>query len=206
MNSTEKIINKLKLVKDGFKPIRQEAQVYISSHSQEECLNLAYQLYTSTIYQARMMATLIMASFASRDPKVFAFLRNTVSKDPDWRTQEMLAMAFNQYCQDIGYEKAITDIKDWLKDKNHNVRRAVTEGLRIWTHRDYFKQHPDLAIALLSSLKNDEHEYVRKSVGNALRDISRFHKELVARELSTWDKTDKKITYTYTRACKFIKN
>lgn len=204
MHTTTDIIKRIEKVKDGFKPIREEAQAYVSSHSEKECLQLAYKLYTSSVYQARMMATLIFGFFAAKDKKAFAFLRNTVSKDPDWRTQEMLAMAFDQYCKNTGYEKALPVIKDWLKDKNHNVRRAVSEGLRIWTHRDYFKQNPDVAIALLSDLKNDAHEYVRKSAGNALRDISRFHKELVAKELATWNKTDKLVAYTYALAGKFI--
>ena len=56
------------------------------------------------------------------------------------------------------------------------MRRAVTEGLRIWTGRPYFHNHPEVAIQLLSQLRNDESEYVRKSVGNALRDISKKHK------------------------------
>ena len=55
--------------------------------------------------------------------------------------------------------------------KNH--RRAVTEGLRIWTSRPFFKDNPKEAIRLLSEYKTDENEYVRKSVGNALRDISK---------------------------------
>ena len=65
---------------------------------------------------------------------------------------------------------------EWLADSSPNVRRAFTEGLRIWTGRPYFHNHPEVAIQLLSQLRNDESEYVRKSVGNALRDISKKHK------------------------------
>ena len=113
-------------------------------------------------------------------------------------------MAFDMYCRDSGYEEALPVIRDWLTDANHNVRRAVSEGLRIWTHRDYFKRHPAVAIELLASLKGDDHEYVRKSAGNALRDISRFHKDLVAKELQTWDLKDKRIAGTYKYAAKFV--
>ena len=95
-------------------------------------------------------------------------LRQRVSLDKDWRVQETLAKAFDGYCKDSGYEKSLPVIEDWLSDENPNVRRAVTEGLRIWTGRDYFREHPEVAIKLLSRLKADESEYVRKSVGNAL--------------------------------------
>ncbi len=77
------------------------------------------------------------------------------------------------------------------------MRRAVSEGLRIWTHRPYFKQHPEQAVALLGRLKADGHAYVRKSAGNALRDISRFHKALVAAEVGTWDLEDPRVAETY---------
>ncbi len=110
-----------------------------------------------------------------------------MSRDSDWRVQEILAQAFDRYCADTGYEKALPPIREWLADSSPNVRRAVTEGLRIWTSRPYFRDHPKLAIQLLSQLRNDESEYVRKSVGNALRDISRKHKELVRAELQQWD-------------------
>ena len=54
-------------------------------------------------------------------------------------------------------------------------------------------------------MKADESEYVRKSAGNALRDISRKHKVLVTEELKTWDTSDKKILFTYKLASKFLK-
>lgn len=47
------------------------------------------------------------------------------------------------------------------------------------TSRPYFKDNPNVAIELLSTRKEDESEYVRKSVGNALRDISKKYPELV---------------------------
>jgi 3-methyladenine DNA glycosylase AlkC len=100
--------------------------------------------------------------------------------------QEILAKAFDRYCADIGYEQALPVIKEWLSDSSPNVRRAVTEGLRIWTGRPYFRDHPEIAVQLLSRLRDDESEYVRKSVGNAIRDISKKHKELVRNELQRW--------------------
>lgn len=60
--------------------------------------------------------------------------------------QEVLAQAFDKYCAEIGYEQALPVIKEWLADPNPNIRRAVTEGLSIWTHRLYFREHPEVAI------------------------------------------------------------
>lgn len=96
-------------------------------------------------------------------------------------------------------------IDEWLTHSNPNVRRAVTEGLRIWTSRPYFKDHPCEAIERLSALRNDPSEYVRKSVGNALRDISKRFPDLVATELSAWDLESAKVEQVHRLASKFIK-
>src|SRR6266568_2636559 len=94
--------------------------------------------------------------------------------------------------------------KEKIERGGKEVRRAVSEGLRIWTTRAYFQDHPQVAIQLLSALKDDESEYVRKSAGNALRDISRKHKGLLSEELKTWDTSNKKVLFTYRLASKFL--
>ena len=97
-------------------------------------------------------------------------------------------------------------IKEWLNNKNQNVRRAVTEGLRIWTKRPYFKDNPQEAINILSKLRIDESEYVRKSVGNALKDISKTFPELVKKELNKWELDSKEIKQVYNLANKKMEN
>lgn len=57
---------------------------------------------------------------------------------------------------------------------------------------------------LLGALKGDDSEYVRKSAGNALRDISRKHRALVADALKTWDRSQPRVLYTYKLASKFL--
>lgn len=151
-----------------------------------------------------MLAALVMGRLAARSRESLALLRSRVSQDDDWRVQEMLAQAFDAYCADMGYEQALPVIRDWLADPNPNVRRAVTEGLRIWTSKPYFRDHPDLAIRLLSHLRDDESDYVRRSVGNALRDISRKHKALVQSELAKWDISKKGVLQTYKLAERFL--
>ena len=65
--------------------------------------------------------------------------------------------------------------------------------LRIWTSRPYFKDNPNEAIRRIASLKEDTSEYVRKSVGNALRDISKKFPELIEAELNNWNLESKEI-------------
>ena len=62
-----------------------------------------------------------------------------------------------------------------------------------------------MAIALISKHKGNESEYLRKSVGNALKDISKKHGELVTDELQTWDLSNPLILFTYKYANKLLK-
>ena len=57
---------------------------------------------------------------------------------------------------------------------------------------------------ILSQLRDDKSEYVRKSVGNALRDIGKKYKALVRVELQHWDISKKSIKQTYRLASKFL--
>ena len=115
-----------------------------------------------------------------------------------------MAKAFDEFCKKIGYEKALPIIDEWLKNNNPNTRRAVTEGLRIWTSRPYFKDNPNEAIERIASLKEDVSEYVRKSVGNALRDISKKFPELIKIELGSWKLESKEIKQVYKLASKLM--
>ena len=113
-------------------------------------------------------------------------------------------MAFDNHCKMIGYDVALPFIKEWLNSDCANVRRAVSEGLRIWISRPYFRDHPQIAIQLLSAHRGDTSEYVRKSVGNALKDISKKYPELISAELNSWDLSSKEIKQVYKLASKFL--
>jgi 3-methyladenine DNA glycosylase AlkD len=204
MDSIERLIQRVQKTQHGFLDIQKAADEVFASHSASQSLKMAQQWFASDIYQVRSLATFILGRLASRSDESVAYLKNMVSEDTDWRVQEILAKAFDRFCADTGYEKAMPVIQEWLADRNPNVRRAVTEGLRIWTGRPYFREHPKVAVQLLSSLRGDESDYVRKSVGNALRDISKKHPDLIKNELSTWNITSKQIQQTYKLAGKFV--
>lgn len=150
------------------------------------------------------MRGVFLFGYLSNDSDILTFMRDEVSKDDNWRVQEVLAKAFDEYCRNTGYESAMPVIDEWLSSSNPNTRRAVTEGLRIWTSRPYFKENPKEAIKRIALLKEDASEYVRKSVGNALRDISRKFPELVKEELESWILESKEIKQVYKLASKFL--
>ncbi|MFA9379831.1 MAG: DNA alkylation repair protein [Acetanaerobacterium sp.] len=189
---------------NGFKIIREHAIKIHHSRSAQECFSLANELYKNSDYRVEELGVFLFGYAAKEIPDALVVLRDKVSKNSDWRVQEILAMAFDSYCAGVGYENALAIIREWLSSDNANTRRAVTEGLRIWTSRPYFKEHPDEAIAYIAPLRSDESEYVRKSVGNSLKDISKKHPDLIRAELDRWDASSKEVLQVYKLAGKLL--
>ena len=192
------------IIKNGFKEQEKKAINDYKSNGIEYIKELAFLAYHSEVYQVRMYGVFLFG-YLSTDKEILTFMRDEVSKEENWRVQEVLAKSFDEFCKSIGYEKTLTVIDGWLNHDNPNTRRAVTEGLRIWTSRPYFKENPKEAIRKIANLKEDKSEYVRKSVGNALRDISKKFPELIKDELNTWKLENKEINQVYMLANKFIK-
>ncbi len=192
------------IIKNGFKEQEKKAINDYKLNGIEYIKELAFLAYHSEVYQVRMYGVFLFG-YLSIDKEILTFMRDEVSKDENWRVQEVLAKSFDEFCKSIGYEKTLTVIDEWLNHDNPNTRRAVTEGLRIWTSRPYFKENPKEAIRRIANLKEDKSEYVRKSVGNALRDISKKFPELIKDELNTWKLENKEINQVYMLANKFIK-
>ena len=192
------------LIENGFKEQEKKALTDYKAKGAAHCKELAYLAYGSNVYQVRMYAVFLFGHLSDCE-EILTFMRDEVSKDKNWRVQEVLAKAFDEFCKKIGYEQALLTIDEWLKNGNANAKRAVSEGLRIWTNRPYFKENPDEAIRRLASLKEDESEYLRKSVGNALKDISKKFPNLVKTELDSWNLGSKEVLQTYKFASKFIK-
>lgn len=192
------------LIENGFKEEEKRALADYQSNDNAYTKELAFLAFKSNVYQVRMYGVFLFGYLSEQDD-ILAFMRDEVSKDDNWRVQEVLAKAFDEFCKKIGYEKALPIIDEWLQNSNPNVRRAVTEGLRIWTSRPYFKDNPCEAVRRIAALKEDSSEYVRKSVGNALRDISKKFPELIKIELDSWKLESNEIKQVYKLASKLIK-
>lgn len=190
-------------IERGFLREQRRARSDYASFDPEQARRVAFLAYRSEAYQVRMYAVFLLG-YLSQESDVLSFLRDDVSADSNWRVQEVLAKAFDDFCAVRGYEVALPVIDEWLSDPRPNVRRAVTEGLRIWTSRPYFRDRPGDAVSRLSRLRGDSSEYVRKSVGNALRDISKKHPELVAAELRTWSLETTEVAQVYRLASTLI--
>lgn len=195
----------LSLFEHGFKEEEKRALADYKTNDKNYIKRLAFLAFNSDIYQVRMYSVFLFG-YLSEDSDILTYMKDEVSKDSNWRVQEVLAKAFDEFCKKIGYDKSLPVIDEWLDSNNPNARRAVVEGLRIWTSRPYFKENPNKAIRRIANLKDDSSEYVRKSVGNALRDISKKFPDLIKIELENWKLESKEINRVYRLASKFIDN
>lgn len=192
----KEIIAHIKTIEHGFKHIIEAGNSILKDQTQDH-FALSIHFLDDESYQVRMLATYMLGQLSNTHPEALKLLETCVAEDPNWRVQEILAKAFDHYCSIRGYEQSLSQIKIWLADPNPNVKRAVIEGLRIWTGRPFFKVHPRVAIHLISAHRSADSEYLRKSIGNALRDIGKKHPVEVSEELSTWNLEDKRIFFTY---------
>ncbi len=94
-----------------------------------------------------------------------------------------------------------------LADDEHvNVRRFSSEGCRPrlpWAMAiPVLKRDPSLILPILEKLKDDDSEFVRRSVSNNLNDISKDHPELVLDICERWFGKSEKTDWVIKRACR----
>jgi 3-methyladenine DNA glycosylase AlkC len=94
-------------------------------------------------------------------------------------------------------EKMMSQMLDWSLSTNHLLRRLASEGSRPrlpWAMALLdFKKDPTKMLPILENLKNDESEFVRKSVANSLNDISKDNPEITLEIVKNWQGKSKNV-------------
>jgi len=87
-------------------------------------------------------------------------------------------------------DETLDRLRKWASDPSEHVRRLVSEGTRPrlpWaSHLPEFQKNPQKPLELLELLKNDESEYVRRSVANHLNDIGKDHPDILLSVAGRW--------------------
>ncbi|MCV6608610.1 MAG: DNA alkylation repair protein [Campylobacterales bacterium] len=91
----------------------------------------------------------------------------------------------------IKYEKEMMAVmKKWAESNNEHIRRLASEGSRSrlpWAIAlPSFKKDPTPMLEILEKLKDDDIEYVRRSVANNLNDISKDNSDLLIEITKKW--------------------
>lgn len=99
------------LIENGFKEQEKRAFADYKSNNNERSKKLAFLAYESNVYQVRMYGVFLFG-YLSSDEEILRFMRDEVSKDDNWRVQEVLAKAFDEFCKKTGYENALSIIDE----------------------------------------------------------------------------------------------
>jgi len=105
-------------------------------------------------------------------------------------------------------ERMMAQMRRWAEHPNHHVRRLASEGCRPrlpWMMAlDDFKRDPSPILPILERLKDDESEYVRRSVANNLNDISKDHPALVLELAQRWHGKSERTDAILKHACRTL--
>ena len=109
----------------------------------------------------------------------------------------------------LRYEKkTMEQMRMWALSSNEHIRRLASEGCRPrlpWAIAlQGYKADPSEVLSVLELLKDDEALYVRKSVANALNDISKDHPELVRTLAKNWFRANKNRHWLVKHGCRTL--
>lgn len=87
-------------------------------------------------------------------------------------------------------ERALTIVQTWTRSPDEHVRRLASEGTRAylpWAIRvRALVAAPEATLPILDALRRDPSDYVRRSVGNHLNDLSRHAPDVVVATAARW--------------------
>jgi len=106
----------------------------------------------------------------------------------DWRKREDAATALVEISKKKE-DEVVNEMILWAEDKDPNVRRTASEGLRGVARKNQKKILP-----VIEKLKTDDSLYVRKSVATLLRAISKKSPEFVIGLCGKWARLKNKNT------------
>jgi len=105
-------------------------------------------------------------------------------------------------------ERVMEVMSGWAEDEDDKVRRFASEGCRPrlpWaTALPKFKGDPSPILPVLEKLKNDESEFVRRSVANNLNDISKDHPDTALEICERWYGDSKETDWIVKHACRTL--
>jgi 3-methyladenine DNA glycosylase AlkC len=106
------------------------------------------------------------------------------------------------------FNKTLELMKTWAKSPNHHHRRLASEGCRPrlpWAMAiPELKKDPSPILPLLTILKSDTSEYVRRSVANNLNDIAKDNPIIVIDIANKWKGQSKETDAIIKHACRTL--
>ncbi|MBW7886393.1 MAG: DNA alkylation repair protein [Caldilineaceae bacterium] len=150
------------------------------------------------------------------DAMVFPDFVETYGRD-DWERSMPALAFFTQFASsefavrpflDEDSSRAMAYLYQWAEDPNPHVRRLASEGCRPrlpWAMAlSQFKADPSPILPVLERLKDDESDFVRRSVANNLNDISKDHPDLMLDICERWYGQSERTDWIVKHACRSL--
>lgn len=123
-----------------------------------------------------------LVKLGGTDPKEAFPKIQALAASNSWQEREVAATALVEISKKQP-EAVVREMLRWAPNPDTNIRRAASEGLR------HVARHaPATVVPVLELLRDDSELYVRKSVGNILRNASNRHPEFVLELCRRWSK------------------
>lgn len=106
----------------------------------------------------------------------------------DWKKREDAATALVEISKKRE-DEVVNEMIIWAEDKDANIRRVASEGLR-----GVARRNPEKILPVIDKLKTDESLYVRKSIAALLGAISKRNPDFVIELCKDWAKLKNKNT------------
>ncbi|TFF87234.1 MAG: hypothetical protein EU550_03620 [Promethearchaeota archaeon] len=121
------------------------------------------------------------------------YFNTLISKIKSWANNGHWEIRENaQYPMLAGLKKfrndALEILDKWAESGNKNIRRFVAESLRPKTMVKWLRdpKENDQVLSILTKLRFDDSIYVRKAVGNNLKDLSKYMPEKILNLIDEW--------------------
>lgn len=135
-------------------------------------------------------ALLLLSEFVLQFPQKFSQISDMIEKyanHSDWSIRETTAGSILSGIKK-NPEETLQYLLKWIKSENENLRRIVTESIRpsaeVKWLRDPTKN--DKILDILTYLRKDPSIYVRKSVGNNIKDLTKYMPEKILNLMDKW--------------------
>jgi len=165
-------------------------------YNEDKYLKIAFNLFEYEMNEGNMIlkyfSLLFLAEFILKYPQSFKKAENMIevaADDEEWTVRECAIFPIIS-----GIKKNPEYVLEYLTNltnkMNQNLRRLVSESLR-QSNRVKWLRDPsknDKVLNILSKLKTDESIYVRKSVGNNLKDLSKYMPQKIITLMEAWIK------------------
>ncbi len=114
--------------------------------------------------------------------------------DEDWAIRETTGASI-LYELKRNSKELFTYLSQWVRSDNENLRRIVSESLRPMAEVKWLRDPTknDKVLEFLTILRKDPSIYVRKSVGNNIKDLSKYMPEKMLDLMEKWLKLEPKI-------------